>query len=182
MAPARASRHIAYIALGSNLGDRAAHLRAAIAGLAKLGVVSRASSFYETAPVGSVTQPDFVNAVVELQTPLQPETLMMDLLRLEVLQGRDRARSPPKGPRTLDLDLLSFDDLVMDTPLLTLPHPAIGQRAFVLVPLAEIAPQWTHPLSGKTVAQLIADLSQELNSGQGIVRKMEEARLPMQFT
>ncbi|HET9086478.1 MAG TPA: 2-amino-4-hydroxy-6-hydroxymethyldihydropteridine diphosphokinase [Acidobacteriaceae bacterium] len=178
MANARPSLHIAYIALGSNLGDRVANLRAAIAALEKLGVVSRVSSFYETAPVGSVSQPDFVNAVIELHTLLQPEALMTDLLRLEVLQGRDRASSPPKGPRTLDLDLLSFDHLVMDTPLLTLPHPAIGQRAFVLVPLAEIAQQWSHPVSGTPVAQLIANLSQEFISGHGIVRKMEEARLP----
>lgn len=175
MAPAHPSLHIAYIALGSNLGDRAAHLRAAIASLANLGVVSTVSSFYETTPVGSGMQPDFVNAVVEMHTPLPPEALMTDLLRLEVLQGRDRTSSPPKGPRTLDLDLLSFDDLVMDTPLLTLPHPAMEQRAFVLIPLAEIAPQWRHSVSGKPVARLLAELAQDGHSQPPKVRKMAVA-------
>ncbi|HTU50827.1 MAG TPA: 2-amino-4-hydroxy-6-hydroxymethyldihydropteridine diphosphokinase [Acidobacteriaceae bacterium] len=150
----------AYIALGANLGDREGTLRSAIAALRHLGSVEAASSFYETAPVGIVEQPDFLNAVVALQTALPPQELMAALLRIEQQHGRDRSASVPKGPRTLDLDLLSYGDLMMETPTLTLPHPSLAERRFVLVPLAEIAPQWRHPVSGKTAAILLSELSQ----------------------
>ncbi|HUV96823.1 MAG TPA: 2-amino-4-hydroxy-6-hydroxymethyldihydropteridine diphosphokinase [Acidobacteriaceae bacterium] len=158
--PKRGAEATAYIALGSNLGDRERTLRSAIAALRQLGTVEATSSFYETAPVGIVEQPDFLNAVVALRTALSPQELMAALLRVEQQQGRDRSTSVPKGPRTLDLDLLSYGDVVMETPTLTLPHPSLAERRFVLVPLTEIAPQWRHPLSGKTAAILLSELSQ----------------------
>ena len=150
----------AYIALGSNLGDRERTLRSAIAALRQLGSLEAISSLYETAPVGPVEQPDFLNAVVALRTALPPQQLMTALLRIEHQHGRDRSASVPKGPRTLDLDLLSYGDVVMETPTLTLPHPSIAERRFVLAPLLEIAPQWRHPASGKTAANLLSELSQ----------------------
>jgi 2-amino-4-hydroxy-6-hydroxymethyldihydropteridine diphosphokinase len=151
---------VAYIALGSNLGDRERTLRSAIASLRELGSVEAISSFYETAPVGLVEQPDFLNAVVALRTALPSQGLMAALLRIEQQHGRDRSSSVPKGPRTLDLDLLSFGDAVVETPTLTLPHPSLAKRRFVLVPLMEVAPQWRHPVTGKTAAILLSELSQ----------------------
>lgn len=150
----------AYIALGSNLGDREGTLRSAIVALRQLGSVEATSSSYETAPVGLVEQPDFLNAVVALRTTLSPQELMAALLRIEQQHGRDRGASVPKGPRTLDLDMLSYGDAVMETPMLTLPHPSLAERRFVLAPLAELAPQWRHPVTGKTAAILLAELSQ----------------------
>ncbi|MGH9615485.1 MAG: 2-amino-4-hydroxy-6-hydroxymethyldihydropteridine diphosphokinase [Acidobacteriaceae bacterium] len=149
---------IAYIALGSNLGERERTLRSAIDALRQLGEVSAISSFYETAPVGPVAQPDFLNAVVALKTVLPPQKLMQELLRIEQQHGRDRSASVPKGPRTLDLDLLAHGNVVMETSTLTLPHPAMETRRFVLEPLAEIAPAWRHPVSRKTAAELLASL------------------------
>ncbi len=149
----------AYIALGANLGNREGTLRSAIDALRQLGTVDAISSFYETAPVGIVEQPDFLNAAVALQSALPPQELMTALLRIEQQHGRDRSVSVPKGPRMLDLDLLSYGDVVMETPALTLPHPSLAERRFVLVPLTEIAPQWRHPVSGKTAAALLSELS-----------------------
>jgi 2-amino-4-hydroxy-6-hydroxymethyldihydropteridine diphosphokinase len=167
---------IAYVALGANLGDRERTFRLAIAALRQLGTVEAVSSFYETAPVGLVEQPDFLNVVVALQTQLPPQELMTALLHIEQQHGRDRNISVPKGPRTLDLDLLSYDNLVMETPALTLPHPALTKRRFVLVPLAEIAPQWRHPVCGKTAAELLADLLRDDRESTQTVRKMESLK------
>jgi 2-amino-4-hydroxy-6-hydroxymethyldihydropteridine diphosphokinase len=150
----------AFIALGSNIGDREQNLQSALLALQALGRVGRVSSFYETEPVGPVAQPDFLNAVAELQTALPPEELLASLLRIEQEHGRDRSSASPKGPRTLDLDLLAYDDVVMDSATLTLPHPALAERAFVLVPLAEIAPEWLHPVLKASAADLLTRIGQ----------------------
>lgn len=150
----------AYIALGANLGDPAATLRAAFGALANLpeSRVSKTSSLYRTAPVGMAGQPDFVNAVAVLETTLPPETLLDALLDLEQRFGRIRAEK--NGPRTLDLDILFYNDLQLDLPRLTLPHPRLHLRAFVLQPLAEVAPQLTLPGRGSIAAWLPAVANQ----------------------
>lgn len=146
----------AYIGLGSNLGDRMATLRTAVLRLESLGRIAGISSLYETEPVGYLEQPPFLNAVVALDTELAPGELLSALLRIERDLGRKR--SFPNAPRTLDLDLLLVDDLVLDIPELTLPHPRLHERAFVLVPLAELAPEMVHPGSGQTVCELVRPL------------------------
>ena len=156
-------RHLAAIALGSNLssqwGDPAATQREAIRRVGELGHVRALSSFYETAPVGYTDQPNFTNAALLLETELEPLELMRALLGIERAMGRDRSIAvPPKGPRIIDLDLLLVDSLVLDTPELTLPHPAMHERRFVLEPLAEIAPEMRHPVSGKTATQMLREL------------------------
>ena len=146
----------AYIGLGSNLGDRMTMLRMAIQRLETLGRIAGVSRLYETAPVGYQEQPPFLNAVVALDTALAPADLMSGLLGIERDLGR--ARSFPNAPRTLDLDLLMVDDVILDTPELTLPHPLLHERAFVLVPLAEMAPELVHPGTGKTIQELLYTL------------------------
>lgn len=165
----------AYIALGSNLGDRERTLRSAITALRQLGSVDAVSSFYETAPVGIVEQPDFLNAVVALRTLLPPQELMAALLRIEQQHGRDRSASLAKGPRTLDLDLLSYGDSVTETPTLTLPHPSLAERRFVLAPLTEIAPHWRHPVSGKTAAALLSELLHRGGDSSQPLRKIHSS-------
>lgn len=130
----------AYIALGSNLRDPAAEVTRAFAELDTLDGtrVIKHSSLYRTAPVGYDNQPDFINAVAEVETSLEPIALLRAILNLENLHGRERPF--PNAPRVLDLDLLMYDETVMHTPELTLPHPRMHERGFVLFPLAEIAP------------------------------------------
>jgi len=146
----------AYIGLGSNLGDRMATLRTAIERFESLGRVTSVSSLYKTEPVGYLEQPSFLNAVIALETALTPADLLHALLGIERDLGR--ARSFPNAPRTLDLDLLLVDNVILDTPELTLPHPRQHGRAFVLVPLAEIAPQVVHTGFGKTMQELLRAL------------------------
>ena len=163
---------IAAIALGSNLaspwGDREANLREAVGRVARLGEVRGVSSFHDTAPVGTTEQPRFLNGAMLLETALEPVELMRALLAIERAMGRDRAVvtaaeqsgvAPIKGPRTIDLDLLLMGDVVLDTHELTLPHPAMAERRFVLEPLAEIAPAMVDPVSGCTVAEMLARLA-----------------------
>jgi 2-amino-4-hydroxy-6-hydroxymethyldihydropteridine diphosphokinase len=149
--------HKAAIALGSNLssafGGPADNLRAAVERIGALGRVTCVSSFLATEPEMYLDQPRFVNAALLLETGLSPLELMRALLQIEVTMGRVRTGVPPKGPRSIDLDLIFFDDVVMETEELTLPHPGVAQRRFVLAPLAEIAPQWRHPVTGLTVLQ-----------------------------
>jgi 2-amino-4-hydroxy-6-hydroxymethyldihydropteridine diphosphokinase len=149
----------AAIALGSNLpspfGSPADNLREALRRMASLGRVKAVSSFHTTAPVGYLDQPRFVNAAALLETTLSPLDLLHGLLAIEQAMGRDRKSSPPKGPRIIDLDLLLYGDLTLTTPELTLPHPAMHQRAFVLAPLAEIAPTMRHPTLHATIADLL---------------------------
>lgn len=149
---------IAAIALGSNIGDSRALLHDAVRSLATIGHVIAVSEFIETEPVGYKDQPRFLNGAALLETELPPETLLQELLLIERDHGRDRSHAIAKGPRTLDLDLLLYDDRVLQTPDLTLPHPEMHTRAFVLEPLAQIAPDMLHPLLRKTIRQLLADL------------------------
>jgi len=154
--------HQAYVALGANLGDAHATVRAALDQLACLDETRlvAASSIYRTAPVGCVHQPDFFNAVARLETRLEPHELLAALLALEADFGRTRRTR--NDPRTLDLDLLLFDDLVLNLPSLTLPHPRLHLRAFVLVPLAEIAPDLVLPGRGSLSAWLPAVANQSV--------------------
>lgn len=159
----------AAIALGSNLasrwGAREGNLREAVRRVGTLGRVAAVSAFYDTAPVGFREQPDFLNAALLLETDLEPLELMRSLLGIERAMGRDRSNALPKGPRIIDLDLLLMDDLVLNDARsedgqveLTLPHPAMAARRFVLEPLAEIAPGMRDPATGRSVAELLAAL------------------------
>lgn len=150
----------AAVALGSNLGDRAALLRSAIEHLRTLGTVTAISTFLDTPPALYFNQPRFLNAAVLLHTALAPEALMRALLSIEQAMGRVRTGVPPKGPRSIDLDLIFYDSVTLETPRLTLPHPALHLRDFVLAPLAEIAPHWLHPTLHRTPVQLLEALTQ----------------------
>jgi len=158
--------HLVYLSLGSNIGDREAHLREAIRRLESAGKLRSVSSIYETEPVEFTDQPQFLNCAVALETSSTPEQLMLQLLTIEKAMGRQRIQK--KGPRTIDLDILLFEDEVIATPVLTIPHPAMQYRRFVLEPLAEVAPDAMHPVLRKTVRELL----EELPSGQS-VRRME---------
>lgn len=149
---------LAAIALGSNLGDREATLSRAAESLAALGRIIAVSPWLQTAPVGYADQPDFLNGAALLETQLPPTELLHHLLQIELEHGRDRSHAIAKGPRTLDLDLLLYDDVIIATTELTLPHPEMHTRRFVLEPLAAIAPEWTHPVLQRTVAELLAQL------------------------
>jgi 2-amino-4-hydroxy-6-hydroxymethyldihydropteridine diphosphokinase len=162
----------AYIALGSNLGNRTEALSSAISHLSGLGRVVALSSLYETEPVGYHDQPAFLNAVVALETQLEPTPLLRGLLAIERQLGRDRSQGPLKGPRTLDLDLLLMGDWIVADEELSLPHPALVQRRFVLAPLAEIAPELRHPQSNQTMADLLALLPDEGENRISAVRRL----------
>jgi 2-amino-4-hydroxy-6-hydroxymethyldihydropteridine diphosphokinase len=162
----------AYIALGSNLGNRAEALSLSISRLSRLGRIVALSSLYETEPVGYHDQPAFLNAVVALETQLEPLPLLRELLAIERELGRDRSRGPLKGPRTLDLDLLVMGDWIVAGEELSLPHPALAQRRFVLAPLAEIAPELRHPESKQTMAELLALLPDGGENRVSAVRRL----------
>jgi 2-amino-4-hydroxy-6-hydroxymethyldihydropteridine diphosphokinase len=162
----------AYIALGSNLGDRQQTLADATDRLRRLGRVEASSSLYETEPVGFHDQPAFLNAVVALETKLEPLSLLDALLIIEKELGRDRSQGIPNGPRILDLDLLLMEDAVIAEEKLILPHPALVRRRFVLAPMAEIAPHLRHPQSNQTIAELLALLPDEGENRVSAVRRL----------
>jgi len=148
----------AFIGLGSNLGDREASLKAAVAALREAGAtLLRMSSFIRTSPEGKTDQPEFLNGVVEIETEQRPRALLALLLEIERKLGR--VRSERWGPRTIDLDLLLYDDEIIREPGLEVPHPRLHERLFVLGPLAEIAPEVRHPTLKKTAAEMLADVS-----------------------
>jgi 2-amino-4-hydroxy-6-hydroxymethyldihydropteridine diphosphokinase len=143
---------IVYLSLGSNLGDQAANLKEAISRIAELGEVLAVSSFYETEPVEHTAQPWFLNCAVKLDTEKMPRQLLAAVLDLEQQMGRRRTQ--PKGPRTIDIDILLFGNSIIEAKDLVVPHPALHQRRFVLEPMAEIAPEIRHPVFKRTMREL----------------------------
>ena len=156
----------AYLSLGSNVGDRQSQLGQAQLRLGDAGRIVKVSSVYETEPVEYTAQPWFLNCVLELETSETPQQLMTTILALEEQMGRRRTQK--KGPRSIDIDILLFGDAIIDSESLTIPHPAMHLRRFVLEPLAEIAPDLSHPILRKT----IRELCNALPVGQ-VVRKLK---------
>jgi 2-amino-4-hydroxy-6-hydroxymethyldihydropteridine diphosphokinase len=163
---------VVYLSLGSNVGDRDRNLREAIRALAEVGRVKAVSSFYETEPVEVVDQAWFLNCAVAMESLVSPERMMAELLRLERKMGRERIHR--KGPRTIDIDILMFGERRVDSPELTIPHPAMHGRRFVLAPLAEIAPEARHPVMNRTVRELLAELPE-----RQVVRKVRGSGNPV---
>ena len=144
--------HTVYLALGTNLGDRLANLKQAISSLTPQMEVKAKSQVYETPPWGFEDQPKFLNQVIKANTYLEAEPLLKHLKRLEVALGRQE--SFPNGPRLIDMDILFYDDLVVNKPSLVIPHPRLHERGFVLLPLMEIAPNLIHPVNKKSVREM----------------------------
>jgi len=148
------NEHTVYLALGSNLGNRTANLKEALAALPPQMEVKAKSKVYETPPWGYTEQEKFLNQVLKVKTYVEPEPLLKHLKRLEVALGR--VTSFRNGPRLIDIDILFYDDLVLESPVLTIPHPHVHERGFVLLPMMDIAPDFVHPAKQKSVRELIA--------------------------
>jgi 2-amino-4-hydroxy-6-hydroxymethyldihydropteridine diphosphokinase len=159
--------HTAYLSLGSNLDDRAANLEEAIRRLEAFGRITAKSSVYETEPMEIESQPWFLNCAIAMETGMAAQPFLATALAIEQSMGRRRILS--KGPRTIDIDILLFDNSVEDSATLTIPHPALHQRRFVLEPLAEIAPDLRHPILKKTVREMLNGLPPY----SGTVRKLK---------
>jgi 2-amino-4-hydroxy-6-hydroxymethyldihydropteridine diphosphokinase len=173
---------LAYISLGANLhspaGPPDATLAAAVTRLAPVGSISAQSSLYSTEPVGFADQPRFLNAMVALESSLSPLELLGAILTTEQAFGRDRVNAIPDGPRTLDLDIVFYGDFVLSEAALEIPHPRFAERAFVLVPLNEIAPGSCDPRSGRTVAELLGALVQTSGSFDSSVVAFDSPQWP----
>jgi 2-amino-4-hydroxy-6-hydroxymethyldihydropteridine diphosphokinase len=160
---------VVYLGLGANIGNREANLRMALRGLTRMARVEAVSSLYETDPVGAVQdQPAFYNAVCRIETGLEPESLLRFLRSLEHEIGR-RPGGPIGGPRPIDLDILLYEDRVLESEDLTIPHPRLAERAFVLVPLSDIGPDARHPQRDETIGELAKEV------GKGGVRRIKDA-------
>jgi len=169
--PAPTVLKIAYLSLGSNIGDREPHLQSAVSRLEAAGRVLAVSSIYETEPVEFTRQPWFLNCAVALETSCTPRQLMSAILQIEEDMGRRRVQD--KGPRSIDIDILLFADEIVNSEGLTIPHPSMAARRFVLEPMAEIAPQARHPVLNQTVLQL----RDALPAGQ-VARRISRESLP----
>ncbi len=154
----------AYLGLGSNLGNRQDNLDKALNLLSQRLQVSQVSSIYDTEPVGNVSQPRFLNSVCQVHTRLTPTELLALAKGIELKLGRARGKS--NAPRPIDIDILFYGDQVVETPELVIPHPRLAERAFVLIPLDEIAPDLVHPVNGKTIRELL----QGVTETQGVLK------------
>ena len=160
-----------YLGLGSNVGDREAQLRLAVAALKEREIMPwKSASLYWTQPRDVEDQPWFLNTAIEVRTLLEPESLMAQCLEIERISGR--IREIPRGPRSLDIDILIYKDRIVDLPQLSIPHPRFRERRFVLAPLAELAPDLPDPVSGLTIAQLL-----DLCPDDGVVRRESKGLL-----
>ena len=148
--------HIVYLALGSNMGNRLSNLKAAVLNLTPQMTIKQKSAIYETPPWGFIEQDAFLNQVVKVTTYLEPEPLLRHLKRMETALGR--VPNFQNGPRVIDIDILFFDKMIINTPPLVVPHPRLHERAFVLVPLAEIEPDFVHPILQRPINKILEDV------------------------